>query len=603
MMDDQTLLLHYTRSLDAEAFSQLVQRYSSLVFSVACRVTGNAAIAEDVTQDCFLKLSRQAASSRGSLPAWLHRVALNRSLQVARNEATRKRHEAQVSPPADSEFEPSWNQIAPLVDAALAKLPDNLRESLVQHFLLGRTQAQIAENMHIDQATVSRRLTSGAKLLREHLKKSGVVYGTAAMTSAFANNASAAVPSRLTVSLAKMALAGPTKIAATVSIAAILAAKAKLIAVVAAVVIVGTVLTYNIVPLFHRGAIPASTSKFTPRPYLSKLEIKGDGYRQDSFSLAFQAAANVLGRDADYETIYALSTNAFSPAIYSADQYAKNYWHVQSWLGDKAINTIGARFGLKATKLDPKGILPDAATYRIAAAPSIMKAMDAGKIVLIKGWGDGMGLAGIITDANLNGVILGAGLDGRQDNPVTRSEGILSLESAAVTLTPHEADIATLRSAVARIRSQTPFKSTPVFAYGLKAMDFWIKEMSEKPGFCAQCMNSIQSGDKSTPNCASLTALTTQTGSAVAARYLRRIAPDFPSDVASHIESAARRYDHIVALLTPALAETGPDSYSSILGDLSKQKAHTIKVLTQIKNEYSAIAQDLELALSKIKPQ
>ena len=137
MLDDQALLLHYARSCDAEAFAQLVQRYSALVFSVASRVTGNAATAEDVTQDCFIKLARKAASIRGSLPGWLHRVALNRSLQVARNEATRKRHEAQAFQQSDPDCVPGWNQIAPFVDEILARLPEDLREPRCSTFFWG----------------------------------------------------------------------------------------------------------------------------------------------------------------------------------------------------------------------------------------------------------------------------------------------------------------------------------------------------------------------------------------------------------------------------------------------------------------------------------
>lgn len=87
MPNDQALLLQYATSRDADAFKQLVRRYSTLVYSIACRVTGNRTTAEDVTQDCFFALARQAASIKGSLPAWLHRVALNLSLNVTRDEA------------------------------------------------------------------------------------------------------------------------------------------------------------------------------------------------------------------------------------------------------------------------------------------------------------------------------------------------------------------------------------------------------------------------------------------------------------------------------------------------------------------------------------
>jgi len=210
MTEDQVLLARYARSRDAGAFAQLVQRYSALVFSVASRVTRNSTTAEDVAQDCFLRLARQAATIHGSLPAWLHRVALNRSLDIKRNEAARKRHEVISSKPSDPDFDPTWDRIAPYVDAALAKLPDDLREPLVQHFLLGRTQTQVAQNLGIDQATVSRRVQSGIELLREHLKHARVTCGAVALSAILASKATAAVPAQLSISLMKIALAGLT---------------------------------------------------------------------------------------------------------------------------------------------------------------------------------------------------------------------------------------------------------------------------------------------------------------------------------------------------------------------------------------------------------
>jgi RNA polymerase sigma-70 factor, ECF subfamily len=214
MIDDQALLLSYARSRDAEAFAQLATRYSGFVFSIAHRVTGNTATAEDVTQDCFFALAQQAASIRGSLPGWLHGVALKRSRQAIRKDARRQRHEARVLPPSDASGESHWNQISPLVDVALNKLPDELREPLVQHFLLGRTQAQVGANLHINQSTVSRRLQEGIERLREHLRQTGVVCGVAVLSTSLAGNARAAVPARLSASLAKMALAGPGAAAA-----------------------------------------------------------------------------------------------------------------------------------------------------------------------------------------------------------------------------------------------------------------------------------------------------------------------------------------------------------------------------------------------------
>jgi RNA polymerase sigma-70 factor, ECF subfamily len=604
MSNDQALLIRYARSRDAVAFAQLVQQYSGLVFSVAQRVTGNTATAEDITQDCFFALARQADSIRGSLPAWLHRVALNLSKNVTRNEATRQRHEARVSAALQETSELHWSQISPYIDAALAKLSDELREPLVQYFLLGDTQSQIAEKLHIGVATVSRRIQEGIERLREHLKNTGVVCGTVALSSALLKNASADVPARLSVSLAKMAMAGPTKVAATASITAIIIAKAKLIGAIAALAIFGSVLTYNMAPLFHHGEIPASASNFTPRPYLSNLVLQGVGYTQDSFSLSFQAAAKVLGRDADYETVYALSTNAFCPAIEDAGQGGRGYWHIKAWLGDKAIHTLCARYGLVAKKIDQSALFGDETAYRRDIIPIINHEMQADNVVLIGGgWQDGLPWAGIITDAQENGAIFGATLNDQQDNPLKRPIGIWSLAPAAVTLTPHDADIAALRWAVARIRGQSPFEAGSKSVYGLKAMDAWIKAMSETPGFCPCfiCQSSLHKASEIHQCAANINIVTTQIACAVAVRYLRRISTDFPPASQSHLQSAAARYDRIAVLLAPAISKTGPDSYVNILGDLSSQRSHAARVLVPIRSEYSAIAEDLDLVLKTLK--
>ncbi len=208
MSEDQALLLRYARSQDAEAFALLVKKYSTLVFSVALRVTKNAATAEDVAQDCFLRLARQAAAIQGSLPGWLHRVALNRSLDVNRAEASRKRCEERTAKSAIPESAPTWEQIAPHVDAALAELPSHLRDPLVQRFLLGRTQTEIGADLGVNQATVSRRLELGIEMLRQLLKQNGVVCGAAALPTLLTSQASATVPASLSTSLMKMALAG-----------------------------------------------------------------------------------------------------------------------------------------------------------------------------------------------------------------------------------------------------------------------------------------------------------------------------------------------------------------------------------------------------------
>jgi RNA polymerase sigma-70 factor (ECF subfamily) len=74
------------RDGDSEAFRALVERHSRAVYRLAHRMTGNPQDAEDVVQDTFLKAYRQLGrfESRANFGTWLHRIAVNCSIDVIR---------------------------------------------------------------------------------------------------------------------------------------------------------------------------------------------------------------------------------------------------------------------------------------------------------------------------------------------------------------------------------------------------------------------------------------------------------------------------------------------------------------------------------------
>jgi RNA polymerase sigma-70 factor (ECF subfamily) len=74
------------RDGDSDAFRALVERHSRAVFRLAHRMTGNASDAEDVVQDTFLKAYRQLSrfESRANFSTWLHRIAVNCSIDLIR---------------------------------------------------------------------------------------------------------------------------------------------------------------------------------------------------------------------------------------------------------------------------------------------------------------------------------------------------------------------------------------------------------------------------------------------------------------------------------------------------------------------------------------
>src|SRR5262245_11060023 len=167
--DDLGLLRAYSASGDAHAFGQLVQRYADMVFATARRITGDAAAAEDVSQDCFVRLAQSSASIKGSIAAWLHRTTLNRSLELLRSERSRRLREARAAAQRRAESESDSPRLIARVDEALAALPDELRVPLTEHFLCGRTQTELATSMGVNQSTIHRRIEKGIVELRRYL--------------------------------------------------------------------------------------------------------------------------------------------------------------------------------------------------------------------------------------------------------------------------------------------------------------------------------------------------------------------------------------------------------------------------------------------------
>jgi RNA polymerase sigma factor (sigma-70 family) len=204
---DAALLQSYARSGDPEAFRQLVERHAGMVYGTALRITANPHDAEDVAQECFLQLARNAAKAARAVPAWLHRAAHNRALNVVRDRATRARHEPRAVPRSKADG-PTWQEVAVHVDAALDALSEDLRHPLVAHFLEGRTQAEVADELGVSQSTVSRRMEKGLSRLRRQLSDAGLSVPAAVLGATLARNAVQAAPPAVVSALGELGLAG-----------------------------------------------------------------------------------------------------------------------------------------------------------------------------------------------------------------------------------------------------------------------------------------------------------------------------------------------------------------------------------------------------------
>jgi RNA polymerase sigma-70 factor (ECF subfamily) len=155
---------------DTRAFERLYREHSGRVYGLCLRMTRDAQLAEDCTQDTFINAWRALAKfeTRSSLSTWLHRIAVNVSL-------AKRRKNPQVEPvPEDDEgVATQWTVETPVevqeIESAIGTLPDGARDALVLHALYGYSHGEAAQMLGIAEGTCKAQLHRARKLLRERL--------------------------------------------------------------------------------------------------------------------------------------------------------------------------------------------------------------------------------------------------------------------------------------------------------------------------------------------------------------------------------------------------------------------------------------------------
>jgi RNA polymerase sigma-70 factor (ECF subfamily) len=203
--DDFALLKRYAGLGDPQAFAQIVQRYASFVYATCLRVIGDGSRAEDLSQETFFRLMRRPHEVRQNLGGWLHRTATHLALDSLRSETARKRREIVYTRECDHEAS-TWAELSPAVDQALADMPEELRNLLVQHFLLGKSQAELATDTGQSPSTISRRMHAALDELRQHLRLKGVYALPAALAGLLCHVAARQAPATLVHELGKMSM-------------------------------------------------------------------------------------------------------------------------------------------------------------------------------------------------------------------------------------------------------------------------------------------------------------------------------------------------------------------------------------------------------------
>jgi RNA polymerase sigma factor (sigma-70 family) len=197
-LGDGQLLGCFIEHRDECAFAALVKRHGPLVWGV-CRRLLRHHDAEDAFQATFLVLARKAASvvPREMVANWLYGVAHQTALQARRTAARRGARERPVTdmpePPAVQQD--LWNDLRPLLDEELSRLPDKYRAVIILCDLEGKTRKEAARQLRVPEGTVAGRLARARTMLARRLTRRGVSLSGGALAAVLSQKvASADVP-------------------------------------------------------------------------------------------------------------------------------------------------------------------------------------------------------------------------------------------------------------------------------------------------------------------------------------------------------------------------------------------------------------------------
>jgi RNA polymerase sigma factor (sigma-70 family) len=210
---------------DEAAFAALVRRHGPMVWGV-CRRQLNHHDAEDAFQASFLVLFRKAASiqPREMIANWLYGVARQATLQARRTTARRMAREKQVKEmPEPAAAEPDlWDDLQPLLDEELSRLPDRYRAVIVLCDLEGMTRKAVAQQLGLPDGTVGSRLARARAMLAKRLNQRGVAVSGAALAAVLSQKvASASLPVSIRAVAAAAAGQAATTGAISVEVAAL----------------------------------------------------------------------------------------------------------------------------------------------------------------------------------------------------------------------------------------------------------------------------------------------------------------------------------------------------------------------------------------------
>lgn len=213
---DIELLERYTTRHCEQAFAEIVQRHLGLVYSAAYRQVRSPELAEEVTQNVFSDLARQAQRLRRDsvLSGWLYQVTHRAAVDVIRREARRQSREqtsyalALMNQPDLQPSETEWCQIEPILDEAMQELDEPERAAVLLRYFENKSLHEVGRALGTSEDAARKRVSRAIERLRGILGRRGVTAGAASLALALSAHAVQAAPATLAAKIIPLAALG-----------------------------------------------------------------------------------------------------------------------------------------------------------------------------------------------------------------------------------------------------------------------------------------------------------------------------------------------------------------------------------------------------------
>ncbi len=213
---DAALLEAYAQSPTNDLLGQLAHRHAPLVYSAARRQVRDEHLAQDVTQAVFLLLFSKASSIRNpaALAGWLYKTTYFTARNAMRIENRRQRHEQQAAAEKarqtadqsdDLANDLNWEEISPILDRAMARLPEHDRQSILLRYFQGLSLPEVAAAMSVSEEAAKKRLSRGLQRLRNLLGSRAATLSAVALGATLSARAAEAMPPTLHASIGAIA--------------------------------------------------------------------------------------------------------------------------------------------------------------------------------------------------------------------------------------------------------------------------------------------------------------------------------------------------------------------------------------------------------------